>query len=150
MPVNIKLLADLTESLLAAVLLDKGLAFVGKFCEVCLFPRLPQTTQVCCQQPACTNRVARHNELSLCCVNTARVWLLLSVSCVRMNIYVSCLVYKTVLSSFPWQQEEGTAMDAKTTLSRKLGLELRKQGLPWEPLHYSYVENVVVWHTHVE
>ena len=41
-------------------------------------------------------------------------------------------------------------MDAKTTLSRKLGLELRKQGLPWEPLHYSYVENVVVWHTHVE
>lgn len=54
-PINVKLLADLTESLLAAILLDKGVAFVGKFCEVCLFPQLLQTTQVCCQPAACTN-----------------------------------------------------------------------------------------------
>ena len=35
-----KVLADLVESFLAALLLDKGLQFAQKFLEVCLFPKL--------------------------------------------------------------------------------------------------------------
>ena len=35
-----KVLADVVESFLAALLLDKGLEFAQKFLEVCLFPKL--------------------------------------------------------------------------------------------------------------
>ena len=35
-----KLLADLTESFLAALLLDKGLQYASKFFEVCIFSKL--------------------------------------------------------------------------------------------------------------
>ena len=35
-----KLLADMSESLIAALLLDKGLQFATKLFEVCLFPKL--------------------------------------------------------------------------------------------------------------
>ena len=35
-----KLLADLMESLMAALLLDKGLQFATKLFEVCIFPKL--------------------------------------------------------------------------------------------------------------
>ena len=34
------MLADVVESFLAALLLDKGLEFAQKFLEVCLFPKL--------------------------------------------------------------------------------------------------------------
>jgi ribonuclease-3 len=39
-PINGKLLADLTEALSAAILLDKGLPYVWTFCQVCLLPNL--------------------------------------------------------------------------------------------------------------
>lgn len=35
-----KLLADVTESLMAALVLDKGLHFATKMFEVCIFPKL--------------------------------------------------------------------------------------------------------------
>ena len=35
-----KLLADVTESLIAALVLDKGLCFATKLFEVCIFPKL--------------------------------------------------------------------------------------------------------------
>ena len=35
-----KILADVVESYLAALLLDKGLPFCKKFLEICLFPKL--------------------------------------------------------------------------------------------------------------
>ena len=35
-----KVLADVVESFLTALLLDKGLEFAQKFLEVCLFPKL--------------------------------------------------------------------------------------------------------------
>ena len=36
-----KLLADMTESLIAALVLDKGLRFANKLFEVCILPKLP-------------------------------------------------------------------------------------------------------------
>ena len=38
--VGVKILADVIESYLAALLLDKGLDYCQKFLEVCLFPKL--------------------------------------------------------------------------------------------------------------
>lgn len=38
--IGVKILADVVESYLAALLLDKGLEFCRKFLEVCLFPKL--------------------------------------------------------------------------------------------------------------
>lgn len=40
MKLSDKVLADVVESFLAALLLDKGLEFAQKFLEVCLFPKL--------------------------------------------------------------------------------------------------------------
>ena len=33
-------MADVVESFISALYFDKGLDYVSKFCEVCLFPRL--------------------------------------------------------------------------------------------------------------
>jgi dsRNA-specific ribonuclease len=38
--VGVKILADVIESYLAALLLDKGLDYCQRFLEVCLFPKL--------------------------------------------------------------------------------------------------------------
>lgn len=38
---GVKILADVVESYLAALLLDKGLDYCQKFLEVCLFSKLP-------------------------------------------------------------------------------------------------------------
>ena len=34
------MMADVVESFLAALVVDKGLTFAQKFCEVCIFPKL--------------------------------------------------------------------------------------------------------------
>lgn len=46
-----KLLADMTESLIAALVLDKGLYFATKLFEVCILPKLAvsELLPVCCQ-----------------------------------------------------------------------------------------------------
>ena len=40
MTVSSKMMADVVESFLAALVLDQGLMFAQKFCEVCIFPKL--------------------------------------------------------------------------------------------------------------
>ena len=34
------MMADVVESFLAALVIDQGLVFAQKFCEVCIFPKL--------------------------------------------------------------------------------------------------------------
>lgn len=45
--VGVKIFADVVESYLAALLLDKGLLFCQKFLEVCLFPKLSVSALQC-------------------------------------------------------------------------------------------------------
>lgn len=40
-----KMMADVVESFLAALVLDKGLTFARKFCEVCIFPKLADCSE---------------------------------------------------------------------------------------------------------
>eukprot|EP00731_Ephydatia_muelleri_P024768 Em0016g1039a len=39
------MMADVVESFLAALVIDKGLAFAQKFCEVCIFPKLLECSE---------------------------------------------------------------------------------------------------------
>jgi ribonuclease-3 len=43
--IGVKILADVVESYLAALLLDKGLDYCQKFLEVCLFPKLMEIVE---------------------------------------------------------------------------------------------------------